>query len=149
MESHRESDSGDFSIYQQSGSGNGRHYTKLTVTLSAVCLIVGGLVRGVWDVAEYSHQQTEFRARITTLETASKVQGAALDTAQRTVEQSLDRTLDMRARIGSLETSLNQANATLQKLSESNARLEERVIFLVAQMEGRLAATRPGDGGVK
>jgi hypothetical protein len=131
----------DFTLYRQ---GAGRSYGKLTITLSAVCLIVGGLVRGVWDVAEYSHERDEFRSRIINLETNQKVLSAALDTAKHELNQDTDKIQDARARMVALETSLGQTNTLAQKLSEDNARLQERVIFLMAQVEGRLAATGQG-----
>lgn len=127
----------EFSIYRRNGQGQ---YTKMTITLSAVCLIVGGLVRGVWDVSEYSHSQLDSIARINTLEGNGKVEQATIENMQRQLTAENDRSTDLRARMASLETALSQANNLLQKLSESNARLEERVIFLVAQVEGRMSA---------
>lgn len=133
----------DIGIYHKNRGG----FTKMTITLSTVCLLVGGLVRGVWDVSEYSHVMTDSQARITNLEAAYKVQSAALDIAQRALANNADRVVDLQSRIGGLEQGLNQANSTVQKLAESNGRLDERVIFLMAQIEGRMSA--PQNGGRK
>lgn len=131
----------DFGFFHRSGL----RYNKFTIGFGALCIVLGSYTTAVWNISKYDFQRNGIETRVESLNADLSAANTRLGTVRGAQVDQANQITNLTYRVAGLEASLSSANNTLQQIRDSNGRLEERVKFLVDQVQGRM----PVDTGTR
>jgi septal ring factor EnvC (AmiA/AmiB activator) len=118
--------------------GVGTKHTWFSVPTAVLVAAISLLVSIAYNYGSFDQEREAAATHLTTIDTSVKAADGRLTTVEKEQLTESNQIGNLITQIAALASSLSAANDKLEEIKDANARLEERVKFLAAQIEGRL-----------